>query len=417
MSRFKLVSKRKKGFTLIELIVAISLTSIMAGVVIVIFKTSLDTYQYVHESVIVDKISTDILDDIIDGSYQSYGIKDALEIVQASRASMAFVPLWIDDEYFFDSLKGPAQEFILRQPFKPGASIPVAEIFIQGDERSIWQAYPINFYFDEKRSGGRSRDTVSFFADPPQGKEVRFVYHPDPDACDGCVMSVGFQDEKVVRGYKKRQKFIPQHLPKGVTLTELTFQYYDNTNTEILPKRKGAVLSSDELSLVSAVRVSLGVRYQGFEKTSRAFINLRNLSVANNGIIIREGTKFKIPDSKEIRAFSLLNIINVRDGGKIVLEARSSKGQSWRFTAEFSAQEEAQVIKRYQVEYPIGQNVLTRNAQHPVSEAFSLLTFDITGKYDYDLEQLDESRVNLEGDVELTVTRMDAAGASLLIRP
>lgn len=417
MSRFELVGKNKKGFTLIELIVAISLTSIMAGVVIVIFKTSLDTYQYVHESVIVDKVSTDVLDDIIHGSYQSYGIKDSLEIIRASTDSIVFVPLWVDDQHYFDALQGPAQEFVLKQPFKPGASVPVAEIYVQGDERLHWKAFPINFYFDENRSVMDSRDVVTFFADPPRGKEIRFIYHPDPDSCNGCMMRIGFKDDNIVRDYKRGEKFIPRHIPKGVRLKDLRFQYYDNTNTEIIPKLKGSLLSKDELSLVSAIRVSLNVSYQGFEKTGRSFINLRNLSVANNGIIIREGTKFVIPDSAEIQAFSLLNIINVRDGGVIALEARSSKGQSWRFIAEFGIKDNNQVIKRYQVDYPIGHNVLTRNSQHPVSEAFSLLTFDISGKYDYDLESGDESVVQLDGDIELTVTRMDAAGASVLIRP
>ena len=121
------------GLTLIELLIALSIATILIGVVVLMLKTSFDAYTFGQQEVLLEKALDDCLDEIAGGGFENYGIKDSLEILNVTPTSITFVPLWLDDSHtlkpehehpeLFDKIP-----FILNRHFKPGASFPIAEV-------------------------------------------------------------------------------------------------------------------------------------------------------------------------------------------------------------------------------------------------------------------------------------------------
>ena len=134
--------------------------------------------------------------------------------------------------------------------------------------------------------------------------------------------------------------------------------------------------------------------------------------------MIRPDTKLRIPDSKHIRAFSLVNITGVKSGDRIRLRAVSDAGQSWGIDVELDVKDDKAYVHKYSIEYPTGSTVFSEKLQQTTELPLNMLTLGGNGRYDYDFdEDLKNNVVNLEGNIELSVVQMDPAGAALFIRP
>ena len=64
-----------------------------------------------------------------------------------------------------------------------------------------------------------------------------------------------------------------------------------------------------------------------------------------------------------------------------------------------------------------GKTVYSEVVNLTLDLPLNFMNLGATGRYDYDYDEDTDNIVNLEGDVELVVTRMDASGAALFIRP
>ena len=100
----------KHALTLIELLIAITISTILGGATVLMLRSGLDAYIYSEEQVLIQKILDETLEEISGESFKSYGIKDALEILEAKEDSISFLPLWADDSH---RPSGKKQKFIL----------------------------------------------------------------------------------------------------------------------------------------------------------------------------------------------------------------------------------------------------------------------------------------------------------------
>lgn len=407
---------KSKGLTLIELIVTIGIATILTGVVVFMLTTSFDTYSFGQQDALLDKALDDCLEEIAGGGLESYGIKDALEILKISPTSITFVPLWIDDSHNVLTLK-PNEPITLNRPVKPASSIPIAEIAGgwsgYGAKEQLWRGIPITFIPGVHRDPLKPDDLV-FLNTAVDADKIRFLFHPETTNFPECAMTIKWDGTKITRTYKGKTEVIPRYNISGVKLSDLRLQYFDNTNTQLKP-------TPELIPNISAVRLNLEVvtsdkTNQRLSRKGFVFINVRNTRTAGRGLLIQKGMRIKIPDSKNIRAFSLANVSGIKDRGVIELEARPKKGTVWRVRILLGFEDNTCLLKRYSIEYPPGRTVYFETVNLTCDLPLNFLNLG-GGRYDYDFDKNASNLVNLEGEVELVVTKMDASGANLFVRP
>lgn len=406
---------RNKGFTLIELIITIGIATILTGVAIFMLRTSFDSYSYGQKEILLEKILDDCLEEIGGGSFEVSGIKDALEILKVSPTSITFVPLWIDDSHDTASLNS-GKPVTLNRPVKAGSSLPIAEVSGQFAKTQTWKTVPVTFISGPHRDLAEPDDQVFLNNPVDVDSKIRFVFQPDATNFSDCSMTIKWTGDKIMRIYKGKTGTILRHNMPGVKLTDFKIRYFDNTNTEIKPVK-------ELISNITAVKLNLEAAETGTEhklalkKEGFIFVNVRNTRAAGSGLIIQQGTRIKIPDSKNIRVFSLSNVSGIRKAGRIELEARPKKGIIWRVRIALGLDGDTPILRRYSVEYPPGRPLYSETIDLTADLPLNFLTLGGNGRYDYDFDSDSSNVVNLEGDVELVVTRMDATGATLFIRP
>ena len=404
---------KRKGFTLMELLIVIAVSSILVGVITFTLKTSLDIFNFVQDDIFLQKSLDDMFQEMVGGDYKVYGIKDSLEIVQATATSITFVPPWVDDGHTVKSPLHNKQQFVFNRPIKSGASLPLGEVLEKNSKE--WRAVQIVVFLDEEKKRLSLKNKAILNEPVPAGSKVRFIYHPETEGFPDTKMTIEFLDGKIMRHYKGKSEVIPKDMLGDIVLQDAKFQYFDNTNTEILPDASTGNIASKNILNITAIKITLKISAEQTKQGS-VFINLRNTSSAGASLIIREGTELRISNSKDIRAFSLLNISGVKEGDRIVLQAESDHGETWRANIELGIKNNLEVIKRYTIEYPVGKVIYSDNVNLSAASPLSFLTSS-DGSYDYDWDEDANNIVNLEGKVTLSVIRMDADGAALFVRP
>lgn len=406
----------RKSLTLVELLVAIAVASILVGGIALVLRAGLDTYSVANEEIFLQKVLDKALDDIASGGFESYGVKDALKILEATPASITFVPLWVDDSH---RVIEPKRPLVLNRPFEPGASFPIVEVSLPG--KRGYDPVPVTFILGSHEGLMKPDDKVIVNKPIPGGSKVRVVYQPDPRYFPDVAMIIQWDisTNSIKKRYKNQSTSVSFGDTPRVTLEEIRFQYFDNTNTEILPDRRIDAIPEELLAGITAIKVTATASTPEKSKKQSTFINLRTSRTAGVGMIIREGTRVRIPNSKDIRAFTLANIVGVKEGGHIDLEVRPKQGKIWKLHIGFEVKDGKSFIKEYSIGYPPGITMYTETINLATDLPLDFLILGgNNGLYDYDLDADVDDVVNLKGDTELMVTTMEnIAGAALFIRP
>ena len=88
-------NKNTSGFSLIELLIVISVFSILTGIVILMLQGGYESYSFCQEELLLQKYLDTCIEQITSGGYAAYGLQDTLEIVEAKKDKIAIVPLLV----------------------------------------------------------------------------------------------------------------------------------------------------------------------------------------------------------------------------------------------------------------------------------------------------------------------------------
>lgn len=398
----------RKGLTLVEILVAIGISAVLVGVTAAVLKTGFDTYSFVQQEMLLQKALDETLDDASGEGFQGYGIKDGLEILDITAESIVFVPMWVEEQLV------QSDEFFLSRKLRPGSTIPIAEILdiSFGRRKGDWRQIPITFIPGQSNDPLKFDDRVISNVPLSPGGKIRFTFQPDPSRCPECTAFIGWEKDRIIYKYKGKSSVIPRFPVSGVVLSDFNLKYFDNTNTEVEP-------SKDNIPNVTGVQIGLSASKDKVSKRGFIFVNLRNTRTSGTGLLIHQGTKIKIAGSDKTRMFSITNISGIKEAGRIELEARPRKGAVWKAIIElgFDTDGRTPLVKRYSIEYPAGNRVFSQSVDLTADQPLNFMNLTSSSSFGSSAVKDAKKTVKVTGDVDLVVTRMDAKGAMLFIRP
>ncbi|MFH1397977.1 MAG: type II secretion system protein [Candidatus Omnitrophota bacterium] len=406
------INLTRSAFTLIELLITISISTILGGAIVLMLGSSLDAYLYSEEQAIIHKVLDEVLEEISGEGFRTYGIKDALGIYEAKADVINFSCLWVDTTH---RVSGKQQTLILNRSVKLGSPMPILEL--KAKEKDSFIPWAISFIPHQESTRGKKEDKIMLGESLGDGPESKIIFEADAMNQPDVLMKIKWdaQEARFVRTYANRIEVIPKEKFKGLKLTQARFQYYDNSNTE-LP----VPVPEESLSSISAVKVTLELKPDRLGEKVRqasAFINLRNSRATGKGIIIRKGTRIKIPDSRHIKTLGVANVVGVKPGDIIQLITQPQQGKAWRVKLGLGVKDKVPILEKYSIEYPPGIAVYSETVNFSLDIPFNLLTIGKNGRFAYAFVKEGENVVDVQGDVFLVVEEMDPQGGALFIRP
>ena len=85
---------RQHAFTLIEVMVAITLSTVILSAIYLTLVTALESWQYTRDELALQQTMNSLLEDVLEGSDWQPGFRAALEINRAGLTEVGFVPPW-----------------------------------------------------------------------------------------------------------------------------------------------------------------------------------------------------------------------------------------------------------------------------------------------------------------------------------
>jgi len=401
-------NQRIAGFTLLELLISIAISAIIAGAIYFSLNTALDSWEYTKDQLALQKVLNEVSEKIQAGTVTSFGLKDSLEVIAAGRRRMEFVAPWTDDTH---TALDRGFVYTLNANVKPGTAVPIAEVkLFESDE---YRFIPVELVREEetRRSRVRLGQVV------PRGSQLRFTYHPDADRTPDAIKYI-WHDEDDMAVYCERAGEVEEisENPFDVKITKMELRYYDRSNNLIT---ESDWVDNRDLYLITGIELLMEARLGQYKKTLLSFVTLRNSPMRSGYLPISERLRIPIPDSYGIHTLQLKNIDGVTSEDILKIKAVPQRGKSWSIKIVFSklGSDEAK-IDRYVVEYPEGHEVFSEYPKSNVGTGLNLLTVGSNGRYDYDYDGEDvKDVVILEGDVILEVEKMEIEGCGIFVRP
>ena len=400
---------RQHAFTLIEVMVAITLSTVILSAIYLTLVTALESWQYTRDELALQQTMNSLLEDVLEGSDWQPGFRAALEINRAGLTEVGFVPPWSEVRTVGH---GP-RSFQTEHFVKPGAGLPTAELQVSPTEP--FRSLPVSLV-DPDNFSERSWLKPDFELVP--GALLRFSYYPDADREPELGVSVQWDPETglIIREYGFEREELGKNL-FGVEITDCRFRYFDQ-NDRVL--EESGEVPTKRLPAITAVELQLTGRMGSHTMTLVGMVALRNSLRHGGMLILRKGLAVSIPDSRAIRNLVLTNLSGLNHSDELQLEIRPSSGQeAYRVSIRFERYGQIRpVIAQVTVEYPPGQAVYTDRPRTDSALGLDLLSLGPGGLYDYDDDPDVEDVVLVEGDaIELTVTKMDIHGGACFIQP
>jgi len=400
----------KRGFTLIELVIAIAISTLITAALYFSLKTALDSWDISQDQLLLQQASSRIMEELVEGLPGSYGLRDALEVIDGAPEQVVTVMPWTDDTH--DAYTGIAV-YTLNKHIKPGASFPIAEALLP--ETDEYKTVPLQMI-----DKGKSEDYPQLLLgmEVPAGSHLRFTFYPDykKDADVMTTFRYDAEEQAIFIDDKDGTRQVYQN-PFGIKITDFNLRYFDNTNTEV--GAEGSISTSD-IPIITGIEVAFKAKSKnGNIRQTVTFVSLRNAPMHTGNLTLREGSEFPIPNSKEVKALFLTNLSGISNKDELTLEARpSSGGKSWVLKIEFSkfSDRSKPLIETYTIEYPSGNKVFSERPRLNADLGLNLLSLGPNGLYDYGFEDV-PNEIILDGKVRLEVRKMDIGGASIFVRP
>lgn len=399
-----------KGLTLIELLVAVSIASMVTLGIEQLLDTALTAWRISIEEVTIARLSEDVLQEMIEGNDDFSGVRDALEVVDAEPGSIQFVPMWVDS---FSRIPQDGR-FYLTKRLRAGTPPPVCEIKFPGAKE--FQSYPAALYGDESPS---KRQWIEFGFPIKEGSTVLVGYQPDVKVHPELVMEYRWELESGrLRRYYNQSVSEFALRREGIKISSAEFTYYDGRNQEVDLKNSKRSKAST-LAQISAVKIALVFEGKQFKKTASSLVNIRALGKSGHGVLLSEGLEIPVPDSEHIKVLQLVNFTGITNGNVIELKVGVSEAQNaWRLKLILGVEDGSPILRRFEVYYPGSQLVLEKSESWPVDQGLDLLSIDPDGFYDYDDDPGITDQVMFKGEqITLSVVKSDPEGVMLAVRP
>ena len=372
-------------------------------------KTALDSWQTTQDQLVGQQVLSQVVAQLTEGLPDTYGLRDALEIIEGFPQHISVVMPWTDDTH--DVYTG-IFTYTLNKHIKPGTSLPIADVLLPESQHP--KVVPIAL-LDQ----GHSDDypEVQIKTTVPAGSHLRFTFHPDQRKDADVLMTFRYDPSQkaIFVDDKEGSRSISDNL-FGVKITDFALRYFDNTNTEV--GSEGSIDREDILSITGLEIALKAVSRGGHTSEAISFISLRNAHLHSGHLTLKEGTRIPIPNSKEVKALVLTNLTGIENQDTLTLEARPASGKVWRLQLEFAkpAGSPTPLIGIYSIEYPSGNKVHSERLNTTAELGLNLLTLGPNGLYDYNDDDMQDS-VILDGKVTLEVAKMDIGGGAIFVRP
>ena len=368
--------KNKKAFTLIEIMVSMALSAIISTTIIYVLKAGMDSWEYGHGQAVCQFSSEMAVDRIVEGDYFFDGLRESLEITKA------------------------------------GASeIPVGEVY--NEKTREFEFKQINYFIESK--GGEKKEFIRFDIVKTYPK-ARIIYYPDVAKKSNTIMQIYFNPKK--EGVYRKYLGVEKPLFRGAqNIIGFKLRYFDNSNNNLDMSKID--FSKTLTTPVTAVEVEVTTESGSETYTLRSFVNIRKKGIAGTGIYLTENAEVLIPKSDEVKILTITNFggITERSTAEILIESKDPITQTYLVKLFFDNINGMEFLTSYEIHYPRGEVVLTKEVNRPAYHGMNLLSVDSTGHYDYDDDDNVEDFVIFNGkDVVLKVVKMDIGGMNLFVR-
>lgn len=406
----------REGVTLIELLIALSIMGILGGVNAAVLSAGFESWNHAQVRIALQQVANELMEVFLEGGVDGDGIKDAVELRDATLTAISFVPLWTDRSHVPNPVTNKTRQFTLEKQFKAGAATPVGQV--RKADSNDWASVSVSFREGSGRNPKQPDDVVTFTDPIPAGASIQILYTPDAEVHPDVQLRFWWNsaNHEVYRSYAGKTAPVFKRM-QGVNVERLAFLYYDNLN-RMLPL--GQSYSLDELRRITGVKLYLLLTKTDGWKELTSFTNVRNAQTI--GVTISKGSVLPLPSPKEIKAFSVGDFAGLTGNGIVELVVKTGNRSRWRVRVEFkpSAKEDMVVLHRFQMEAPPGTVRTSMILDQPIArnEFVNLLGIDRSGLYDYDDDPDIDDAVLVKGaNPSVEVTRLDFEVASLFIRP
>jgi prepilin-type N-terminal cleavage/methylation domain-containing protein len=403
----------RTGFTLIELLISIVITLFIASAIYWSMVTALQSWAYMKDELLLQKVLSQTMQELIEGTPDTYGLRDALEMVKAYNNEVEVVYPWSDTIHMAQS---GLNVYELDKDIKAGTGIPIGEA--RAPDTDGYYPIVISMLDWGKKD---ELNKIQILSKVAPGSRLRFTYHPDPKKDPDAITGYKWvKDEGRIYMEDSSGRRVISKNPFGVKIATLALRYFNNANKEI---SVGGDVADDDLQFIGGIEISVEAQLpgkggkEGKKKDLLCFVSLRNSPAKGGAINLKEGMRFPIPDSRRIRTLFLTNLTGIDDRDILQIDAVPERGNDWRLKIAFSrAGLTVPKIASYTIEYPSGKTVFTDSPNTNVDIGLNFLFLGPNGMYDYDMDEEGQDVVDLKGNVELKVTRMDIAGAGIFVK-
>jgi len=292
------------GFTLLELLLAISLVSVIMLAVAGLLTASFESFRSAEERIACRAYLRDALHDLIEGGFRAPGLRDAATLLEARDDRVRFVaPL-------LETLR-PGREGVhaLARRFHPGATPPTFEVRRDGR----WVAHPLRVAFDY------AKNEVTVPASLLEREGLALRYLADPERAPSTVFEVG-RDARTKHLVRRRGSHsdVLAGRTLGVDEARLALRYFDRLGREI--GARGGTLGAGERAAVASIEVAMEVR-RGDTRTG----DVRRVDLFNGGgrvLVRRAGLESDGIEPREAaKGVRLGNIDGAEAGRRVHLRA------------------------------------------------------------------------------------------------
>ena len=407
------MKKKVYGFTLVELLIAISLSAIITTTIIYVLKAGLDSWEYGQGQALCQLTTETAVDRIVEGDYFYDGLREALEITYARETELAFVPWYVQS---LDDVE-PGEKYRLEKPLLKGVVFPLGEVY--NPDTKEFEFRNLEYFLASENM--KSAEFIRFDI-KKKFRKARIIYYPDPRKDPDVVMRIRYDPGKkmIFRTYLGKEKA----LFRGErNIVSLKMRYFDSSNNVLVAdKMRKVQLSHYKKSFttpITAVEVVVIAESGSETFTLISFVNIRKKGMAGSGVYLTENAKVPIPDSANVKILSLTNFGGITGASRveILISSEESFNQSYLLRLNFDNINGIEYLQNYVIEYPRGEIVLTKNLERPAYSGLSFLALDPSGHYDYDDDESIEDFVIFEGqDIILSVEKMEIGGMTLYVR-